>query len=141
MCKGRNSIADTPSTMCTWVLTTVPWLQPNNEVQELLSQAFNSFGTQGVTLLCDVSTGHARPIVPASWRHQVFNTILSHPSVCTTQKLIVSRFVWSGLQKQVGIWAKQCIPCQSSKSRHTSKPHSRSSASLNTNLITFMWTL
>ena len=23
------------------------------------------FGTQGVTLLCDVSTGHARPIVPA----------------------------------------------------------------------------
>ena len=26
------------------------------------------FGTQGVTLLCDVSTGHARLIVPAGWR-------------------------------------------------------------------------
>ena len=26
------------------------------------------FGTQGITLLCDMSTGHARPIVPASWR-------------------------------------------------------------------------
>ena len=75
------------------------------------------FGTQGVTLLCDTSTGHARPIVPASWRRRVFDTIhrLSHPSVRTTRKLIASRFVWSGLQKQVGIWAKQCIPCQSSK--------------------------
>ena len=62
------------------------------------------FGTQGVTLLCDVSTAHARPIVPASWRCQVFNIIhgLSHPSVCTTRKLITSKFVWNGLQKQVG---------------------------------------
>lgn len=25
------------------------------------------FGVQGVTLLCDTSTGHARPIVPAGW--------------------------------------------------------------------------
>ena len=41
MCKGRKSIADTSSTMCSWVLTTVPWLRPNNEVQVLLPQAFN----------------------------------------------------------------------------------------------------
>ena len=76
-----------------------------------------SFGTQGVTLLCDVSTSHARPIIPAGWRHQIFDMIhgLSHPSVCTTRKLIASRFVWSGLQKQVEIWARQCILCQSSK--------------------------
>ena len=33
----------------------------------------------------------------------------------TTRKLVASRLVWSGLQKQVGIWAKLCIPCQSSK--------------------------
>ena len=50
------------------------------------------FGLQGATLLCDVSTSHARPIVPTSWRRQVFNIIhgLCHPSVCSTRKLITA---------------------------------------------------
>ena len=75
------------------------------------------FGTQGVTLLCDMSTGHARPIVPANWRRQVFDLIhgLSHPSIRTTRKLIATKFVWNGLQKQIGIWSKQCTACQTSK--------------------------
>ena len=49
------------------------------------------FGTQGVTLLCDTSTSHTRPVVPASWRRQVFDLIhgLSHPSVRATRKLAV----------------------------------------------------
>ena len=33
----------------------------------------------------------------------------------TTRKLVANKFVWNGLQKQVGTWAKQCIACQSSK--------------------------
>ena len=75
------------------------------------------FGTHCVTLLCDMSTGRPRPIVPASWRRQVFDLIhgLSHPSVRTTRKLVANKFVWNGLQKQIGTWAKQCIACQSSK--------------------------
>lgn len=74
-------------------------------------------GSQGVTILCDMSTGRARPIVPASWIRQVFDLIhgLSHPSVRTTKKLIAAKFVRNGLQKQIGMWAKQCIACQSSK--------------------------
>ena len=74
-------------------------------------------GTQGFTLLCDMSTGCPRPIVPASWRCQVFDLIhsLSHPSVRTTRKLVANKFIWNGLQKQIGTWAKQCIACQSSK--------------------------
>ena len=75
------------------------------------------FGTQGIALLCDTSTGCPRPLVPASWRRQVFDLFhgLSHPSVRTTRKFITARFVWNGLQKQIGIWAKQCIACQASK--------------------------
>ncbi|KAL5479168.1 hypothetical protein EMCRGX_G022658 [Ephydatia muelleri] len=59
------------------------------------------FGEQGDTLLYDTSTGHARPVVPVSWRRQVFDLMhsLSHPSIRTTRKLISSKFVWNGLRK------------------------------------------
>ena len=83
------------------------------------------FGTNGVSLLCDTSTGNTRPVVPAPWRRQVFDLIhgLSHPSIRTTRKIIASKFVWNGMQKQVGDWAKACIPCQSSKiHRHIKAP-------------------
>ncbi len=75
------------------------------------------FGPDGTLMLCDVSTGRARPLVPTSWKRQVFDLVhgLSHPSVRSTRKLIANKFVWNGLQKQVGIWAKQCIACQAAK--------------------------
>ena len=72
-----------------------------------------------------MSAGYARPIVPADWRRKVFDLVygLSHPSVRTTRKLISSKFVWKGLQKQVGMSAKQCVACQSSKvQRHIKSP-------------------
>lgn len=83
-----------------------------------------SFG-QHDSLLCDVSTGQPRPVVPEAFRRKVFDAIhnLSHPSIRTTQKLITQRFVWTGINKQVGIWAKQCLQCQASKvHRHTNAP-------------------
>ena len=83
------------------------------------------FGTKGVTLLCDISTGQPRPVVPAGWRRQVFDLVhgLSHPSVRTRRQLIAAKFIWHGLRKQVGIWAKACIPCQTSKvQRHIRAP-------------------
>ena len=75
------------------------------------------FGQQGITLLCDTSTGQARPVVPVSWRRKVFDLIhdLSHPSIRATRKLISSKFIWKGMNSQVGSWAKTCIQCQSSK--------------------------
>ena len=79
----------------------------------------------GTTLLCDMSAGYARPIVPINWRHKVFDLIhgLSHPSIRATRKLISSKFVWKGLQKQVGIWARECIACQTSKvQQHIKSP-------------------
>ena len=77
------------------------------------------FGTKGTTLLCDTSAGQPRPIVPTAWRRRVFDLIhgLSHPSVRATRKLMAAKFVWHGLQKQVGTWAKACIHCQASKTQ------------------------
>ncbi|KFD51219.1 hypothetical protein M513_07819 [Trichuris suis] len=48
---------------------------------------------------------------------------LAHPSIRTTQKLIAAKFMWHGLGKQVSIWAKSCVPCQTSKiQRHIRAP-------------------
>ena len=48
---------------------------------------------------------------------------LSHPSICATRQLMADKFVWHGLRKQVGLWAKACIPYQASKvQRHVRAP-------------------
>ena len=56
------------------------------------------FGPTDATLLCDVSTGQPRPIVPAAFRRTVSDAIhgLFHPSIRTTQKLLTDRYVWHG---------------------------------------------
>jgi hypothetical protein len=71
----------------------------------------------GFTLLCAISTGPARPVVPSSWRRQVFAPLhsLSRPGIRTTCKLVASKFVWHGLRKQVATWARSCIASQQSK--------------------------
>lgn len=79
----------------------------------------------GGTLLCDVSTGRPRPVVPAGWRRRVFDSVhsLSHPGVRASVKLVGSRFVWPGLRKDVKGWAASCIACQRAKvHRHTKAP-------------------
>jgi len=84
-----------------------------------------SFGPTGQTLLCDVSTGQPRPVVPESMRRRVFDTVhgLSHPGARATKNLIASKFVWHGLRKQVTEWARTCIPCQTAKvHRHVKAP-------------------
>lgn len=83
------------------------------------------FGPASATLLCDISTGQPRPLVPQSCRRVVFEAIhnLAHPSVRATQKLLAQKFVWHGMRKQVGIWAHQCVACQASKiHQHTKAP-------------------
>ena len=81
------------------------------------------FNSHGETILCDISTGQPRPVVPTTWRRRVFDTMhnLAHPSVRTTQKIISSKFVWHGLRKQVGHWARTCVPCQTAKIHHHTK--------------------
>ena len=77
------------------------------------------------TLLCDVATGVPRPIVPSSFRQEVFQVLhsLSHPGIRATQQLIVARFVWPHVNTDVRNWARSCLHCQRSNvQRHTSVP-------------------
>ena len=75
------------------------------------------FRSKGNTILCNISTGQPRPMVPKRWRRQVFDVIhgLSHVQytfICTSKRIIASKFVWHGLSKLVRVWAKACIPSQ-----------------------------
>ena len=79
----------------------------------------------GNSILCDISTGRPRPLVPDTWQRTVFYAVhdLSHPSIRATKQLVAAKFVWPGLRKQVGIWAKTCLRCQAAKvHRHTTAP-------------------
>ena len=79
----------------------------------------------GNSILCDISTGRPRPLVPDKWQRIVFDAVhdLSHPSIRATKQLVAAKFVWPGLRKQVGIWAKTCLRCQAAKvHRHTTAP-------------------
>ena len=75
------------------------------------------FGSKGNTILCNISTGQPRSVVPQGWRRRVFDVIhgSSHFFILTSKRLVTSKFVWHGLNKFVGVWARACIPCQTSK--------------------------
>ena len=77
------------------------------------------------TLLCNVSTGSQRPLIPPQWRRIVFDLLhcLSHPGIRATQKLITARYVWPGINADVCRWTHSCIQCQCAKiQRHSSTP-------------------
>lgn len=78
-----------------------------------------------VSIYCDVSTDVIRPYITQPFRAQVFNKLhgLAHPGAKATTKLITTRFVWPGMNKDCKMWTRQCLPCQRSKiQRHTSAP-------------------
>ena len=81
--------------------------------------------SDGATLLCDVSTGVQRPVVPHRFRRPVFDALhsLSHPGIRASQRLISQHFVWPGVNKDVRQWARSCLQCQRAKiHRHTRTP-------------------
>ena len=78
-----------------------------------------------VSLLCDVSTGVPRPLVPSQHRKEVFNAIhgLAHLGPVPTTRAVSDRFVWHNLKKDVRTWCKECADCQASKvGRHVKLP-------------------
>ena len=71
----------------------------------------------GTSILCDVSTGITRPLVPEKMRKPVFEAIhnISHPGKRASRRMISRSFVWEGLSKDVNLWSQSCLSCQRSK--------------------------
>jgi hypothetical protein len=63
---------------------------------------------EGVSMLCDVSTGQMRPLVPEADRLRVFWSIhgVAHPGVRATRRMIAARFVWPGMRTNVAAWCR-----------------------------------
>ena len=112
------SLVSTPPTVNFQVLaekqTTCPSVQDLSSSPSLrLSQE----SCEGVSLLCDVSVGTPRPLVPLDCRRDIFNAIhnLAHPGVRATRRLISAHFVWRGLGKDVNLWTRSCLDFQRGK--------------------------
>ena len=77
------------------------------------------------TILCDTSTGVARPLVPIAFRHAVFESLLSlsQPGIHATQRLVTSRYIWPHINADVSQWTRSCLKCQRAKvQQHTITP-------------------
>ncbi|GFU48263.1 transposon Tf2-11 polyprotein [Trichonephila clavipes] len=76
-------------------------------------------------IMCDLSTGTARPYIPKQHRQDVFSAMhnLSHPGMRRSVHLMKQRFVWPSISSDVAKWARHCLACQKSKiHRHTRSP-------------------
>jgi hypothetical protein len=76
-------------------------------------------------LLCDVSAGRVRPLVPAALSRQVFNQLhgIAHPGVRATRRLIAANFVWPAMATNVAVWCRDCVACNRAKiTRHVQAP-------------------
>jgi transposase InsO family protein len=91
-----------------------PSTQQAKASSALLVQPIN---VQGTRLLCDMSRGLTRPLVPEQDRPVVFRAIhdVAHPGIRVTRRLIAARFVWHGLAKDVNNWCRDCQACQRGK--------------------------
>ncbi|GFX13973.1 transposon Tf2-9 polyprotein [Trichonephila clavipes] len=84
-----------------------------------------TFPNSSTEMMCDLSTGTARPYIPKQHRQDVFSAMhnLSHPGIRRSVHLMKQRFVWPSISSDVAKWARHCLACQKSKiHRHTRSP-------------------
>ena len=102
----------------------------SEEIQAYRTSTTTSLQLENVSfndalVLCDLSTGQPRPLVPAQWTRRVFESIhcLSHAAYRPTLRAVSQRFVWPKMKKEIRLWCKTCEPCQASKvQRHVQAP-------------------
>ncbi|GFU24768.1 hypothetical protein TNCV_793911 [Trichonephila clavipes] len=84
-----------------------------------------TFPSSSTEIMCDLSTGTARPYIPKRHRQDVFSAMhnLSHPGIRRSVHLMKQRFVWPSISSDVAKWARHCLACQKIKiHRHTRSP-------------------
>ncbi len=87
------------------------------QMRSSLTLQVQELNVQGARLLCDVSRGITRPLVPATDRQAVFHTIhgVVHPVIRASRRLLSAHFVWHGMAKDIKAWCQDCQTCQHGK--------------------------
>lgn len=64
-------------------------------------------------IYCDTFTGSIRPFI--SLRKNIFGTFhnLTHEGSRATTKVISKECIWPGLNKDINLWIRNCVFCQS----------------------------
>ncbi len=74
-------------------------------------------------MVCDVSTGQLRPIIPVSDRRDVFRAVheLAHAGIRATRRVMAARVVWRGMSSDVSACCRDCQLCARGKAspQHT----------------------
>ena len=75
-------------------------------------------------VVCDMSQGRPRVLVPETHRRRIFDAIhrLSHPSCQTTLSWVSKTYVWPNIRRDILRWARECEECQTSKVGIHTKP-------------------
>lgn len=103
----------------------------DDELKRLMGDKNCSLNLQPMRLnaelqvICDVSNDKIRPYVPLKFRRPIFYSLhnLSHPGTRATKKLILERYVWPSISKDITEWSRTCVDCQQSKvQRHINSP-------------------
>jgi hypothetical protein len=76
-----------------------------------------TFEVEGVSPLCDISTGRLRPLIPKEDHYLVFKAIhsMAHPGIHAIWRLISSRCLWPGIRTDIAAYCRDCISCQHAK--------------------------
>jgi hypothetical protein len=66
-----------------------------------------------ISVLCDVSPGTARPVIPTHDRKAVFLAVhsLAHPGTRATKWMLSSQVIWRGLASDIVPWCCDCQDC------------------------------
>jgi transposase InsO family protein len=72
---------------------------------------------EDVELLCNVSTGAVRPLIPTADREAVFQAFhsLAHAGTRATRRLMSARVVWRRMAVDITRWCRDCQQCQRGK--------------------------
>jgi transposase InsO family protein len=70
-----------------------------------------------IDMLCDVSHGRVRPLVPNGHRRLVFHSLhgIAHAGSRATRRLISARFVWKGMHPFINQMVRDCQRCSVAK--------------------------
>ena len=74
--------------------------------------------------LASFSSHRPRLLLPADYRRPAFKAVhgLAHPGIRATRRMMSQRYLWPGMLKDVGAWARDCLHCQSAKVHRHQKP-------------------